>query len=140
MVLPLRVLLQLFPIEIDFAQISRAVALHLILEVERLRMSAFPAGRHRPGTYLIPKLHHRHKAISARSVPLLRSCSSACFLRGIGSGPERSQRAPGGRREPHRSARLGIVEAPHDVPSQALKAIDFAPWRLPAPEIRSQLI
>ena len=132
MVVPLGVSLQLVGIEVNLAQIPGAVPLHLIVEVPRLRMPAFPSGGYRPGAHFISKLHHRDKAVSAGAVPLLRSR--------VRPGAERSQRAPGGRSEPHRSARFGIVEGLHDVAGQALKAVDLSPRNLPGAEVGFQLV
>src|ERR1700735_5244899 len=73
MILPLRMAFQLFPVEIDFAQVPGGVALHFIVEVRRLRVPAFPSSCHRPGTHFVAKLHHRDEAVASGSVPLLRS-------------------------------------------------------------------
>ncbi len=71
MVVPFDVSLQLVGIEVNLAQIPGAVPLHLILEVPRLRMSAFPSRRYSPGAHFIAKFHHCNKAVSAGAVPLL---------------------------------------------------------------------
>ena len=88
MVFPFGVALQLVAVEVDFAQVAGAVSLHFILEVWRCWMAALSARRHRPGAHLIPKLHHRNKAVAAGSVPLLRPGLAACFLRGVGPRAE----------------------------------------------------
>ena len=131
MVVSFGVTLQLVGIEVDVAQTAGAVPLRLVVEVTRLRMSAFPSYCHRPGAHFVSKFHHRNKAVSAGSVPLPRSW--------IRPGPERCQRAPGGRGKPHRRAWLGIVEVGLNIPGQALKPIDISPRRLPGAEVRGQL-
>src|ERR1700735_582273 len=101
MVVLLGVALQLVRIKVNLAQVAADISLYLIIEMPRIRMSAFATGCHCSSAHSIAKLNHCNKAVAAGSVPLL--CSW------IGPGPKRSQGTPGGVRETHWRAWHGIV-------------------------------
>src|ERR1035438_3464587 len=132
MILPLRVTLELVAVKVNLPQISRGVALGLIVEMRRGDAAAFAAGGHGFGAYLVAELHHRDEAVATGAVPLLRSR--------IDARSERRQRSPGRRREADRNARAAIVERLHDVAGEALEAVDVAPRRCPRPEIGGEFI
>src|SRR6204780_3547181 len=132
MVVLLCMALQLVRIKVNLAQVAADISLHLIIEMPRIRMTAFATGRHRSSTHSIAKLHHCNKAVAAGSVPLL------CPW--VGLGPKRSQGTPGGVREPHWRAWHGIVEGLHNISGQALIAVDVSPGSPPGAEVRGELI
>src|ERR1700733_2760335 len=103
-------------------------------------MPAFPTSSYGAGTHFVPKLDHGNKAVATGAVPFLCPGVAACFVCRVRPRAERGQRAPAGSREPHRRARLRIVEGLNDVSSQALIPVDLAPGRLPGAEIRGQLV
>src|SRR5262245_13194288 len=123
MVLPLDVLLHISAVEPDVAQVAARVALRLVAEVLRLRIAALASGSHCPGAHAIAELDHRHEAVAGGAVHLLRAA--------VGTRAERGQRAPAGRRERNRDARLAVVERLDDGAVDPLVAIDLAPRRLP---------
>src|SRR5258706_15405748 len=86
MVLALRVPGQLCRVEVDVAQVPRAVALRLILEVLRLRIAALAAGRDRLRADLVAELDDGDEAVAGVAVHLL------CVL--VAARAERGQRSP----------------------------------------------
>src|SRR5271168_3171589 len=121
MIRPLRMPLQLLGIEVNLAQTPTCIPRGLIVEVRRLWIAALAASSHRPRPDLIPKLHHRNKAVPAGAIPLLGS--------GVLPRAKRSQRSPQRRNKRNRNARACVVKGLHDVASQPLKAIDLSPRR-----------
>jgi hypothetical protein len=77
MVFALDVALELGPIKVNFAQVSRAVPLGLIVEMRRSGMAALAPGSHGSGAHFVAKVDDRHEAVAARAIPLLRSRISA---------------------------------------------------------------
>src|SRR5450759_2544383 len=127
MILPLRVSFELIAVEVDLAQISRAVPPGLIVEVRGRRIAALPASRHGPGPHAFAELHHGDEAVAAGAVPLLGPR--------VGARSERGQRSPLRRGEADGNARSRVVERLHDVAGEALESIDIAPRRLPTSEV-----
>jgi hypothetical protein len=123
---------QLRRVEVDVAQAAGAVALGLILEVLRLRIAVFAAGRHRLGLHLIAELDHRDEAVPGVAVHLLGVRVTA--------RAERRQRAPSRRGETDGDARPFVVERLHDVAGESLEAVDLAPRRIPLAEVGGQLV
>ena len=110
---------QLFRVKVHLPQIPARIPIRLVVEVLRLWMPALAARRHRPRPHLIAKLHHRHEAVAAGSIPLLRPRILPCS--------KRRQRTPRRRGEWNRNARPRIVERLHDISRQPLKPVDRAP-------------
>src|ERR1035437_6792867 len=127
MILPLRMSLELIPIKVDLPQFARAIPLRLIVKVRRPSVPALPAGRYRLGPHAVAELHHRHEAVAAGAIPLLRPR--------VRARSERRQRSKLRRGEADGNAGPRIVERLHDVAGEALESIDLAPRRLPASEI-----
>src|SRR5262252_8456395 len=119
-VLAFRVPLQLRRVEVDLSQIARGVTFRLVIEVWRLRVAAFAAGRHGSRVHRRAELDNRDEAVAADTVDLL-----AALARPSGERRQRSQR---GGREVHRDARLRVVERMDEIVRDALEAIDVAPW------------
>src|SRR5438067_1394715 len=123
MILPLGVPLELRFVEVDVAQIARAIPLRLIVEMRRPRMPALSTGSHGFGAHRLAELHHRDEAVAARAVPLL--CPWICA------------RSEGRKRPPRRGGKADwnagacVIERLHDVASKALESIDIAPRSLP---------
>src|SRR5690606_6794952 len=88
-------------LEIHLAQVARAVALGLVVEVRRSRIAAFAAGGDRARGHLVAELHRGDEAVAAGAVVALRA--------GPAMRAERRQRAPARGGERHRDARFRIV-------------------------------
>src|SRR5471030_3254073 len=86
MVLALRVARELRRIEVDVAQIARAVSLGLIVEVLRLRVAALAAGRHRLRAHRVAELDDGDEAVAGVAVHFLRGL--------VAARAERRERAP----------------------------------------------
>src|SRR5438270_7444277 len=120
--------LDLRGIEIDFAQVARCITQRFVVEVRRIRMTAFAArGDRSRADPLWTKLHDRDKAIAAGAVPALRP-----RLLRRREGRKRAPRAVG---EANRDAGKSIAERRVDRWRNTLKAIDLAPRDAPAAEI-----
>ena len=130
MILSFGMSLELRPVEVNFAQIARAVSLRFIIEMRGGRIAALPARRYRQRTHSLAELHHRDEAVSAGAIPFLGSW--------IWPRSEGSERSPYGGSEPNRNARRRIVERLDDVAVEALESVDVAPWRLPGSEVASE--
>src|SRR5580658_6325964 len=128
MIFLLSVPLQLRPVEVHLAQIARSISLRLIVEMLGRRIAALAARRHRHCMHRLTELHHRHKAVPATPIPLLRSW--------VPTRSKRRQRPPRRRSEPYRYAWPSVTEGLHDVAGKPLESIDIAPRCLPASEIR----
>src|SRR3954451_18322247 len=126
MVIPLDVLLDVVAIEPDVTEIAGRVALGLIAEVLRIRIAALPARGDRPRADAVAELDNGDEAVAAGAVHLLGP---------VGPGAKGRQRAPPGRGEADWNAPLAIVERLDDVAVEALVAVDFTPWDLPAVEV-----
>src|SRR5665213_2982062 len=122
----LRVAHELRRIEVHVAQIARAVAQRLIVEVFRRRIAALAAGSDGARAHAVSEVDHGHEAVPARAVQLLR-------LQRLPRA-ERCERSPSRRREAHWNARLLVVERMVNVIGEPLKAIDVAPMHLPRAE------
>jgi len=118
MVFALGMVFQLFTVEVDLTQVPGAIPLGLIIEVQRLRVTAFASRGHRSCTHLVSELHHGDKAVAAGPVPALGS--------GILPRRERGQRSPLRISEGDRNARAGIAEGLDDISVQPLKPIDYS--------------
>src|SRR5687768_10185905 len=113
--------------EIDLAQVAARIALGLVVEVGRARISALASCRDRPRPYPIAELDDGDKAVAAGPVPAARA--------GIGSRAERGERSPAGRDERNRQARRRVRERLDDRAAEPLEAVDLAPGRAPAAEL-----
>src|SRR5215468_4053261 len=94
MVLPLDVLLHVSAVEPDVAQVAARVALCLVAEVLRFRITALASSGHGPGAHAIAELDDRHEAVAGGAVHLLRAA--------VGTRAERGQRSPAGGGERNR--------------------------------------
>src|ERR1019366_570657 len=101
MVLSRGVSLELIPIKVDLPQFARAIPLRLIVEVRRRRVPALAAGRYRLGPHAVAELHHRHEAVAAGAIPLLRPR--------VRARSERRQRSKLRRGKAHRNAGPRVV-------------------------------
>src|SRR2546423_344840 len=109
---------ELVGIEVDLAKVARGVALRLVVEMLRRRITAFAAGGHRAGVdAVLAELDDGDEAVAARAVHPLGPR--------IRPRAERGERTPSSRREHHRNARLAVVELLHDAAVVALEAIDL---------------
>src|SRR6185437_5255729 len=125
--------LQLRRIEVDRAQVAGGVALGLILEVRRVGIAALAASGHRARGDGGAEINASHEAVAAAAVDAL----GARIL----ARRERGQRAPDGGGEFDRRAGQAVIEfRMRDGIVQALEAVDLAPGRLPASEVRGQLV
>src|ERR1700732_4726354 len=87
MILALDVILEIRTVEIDVAQLARAVALSLIVEVRGRWIATFSACCGGLGVHLtLGKFHYGDEAVAAGAIPLFRSL--------IGTGAKRGKRAP----------------------------------------------
>src|SRR5579863_1852 len=128
MVLALGVALQLRRIEIDGAQITACISLGLIVEMPRRRVAAFSSRCDGPCMYLRTKINDADEAVANGSVPVLR-------VR-VGTRTISRKGTPRGGNKRYGDARLGIVKLRmEDAVVETLKAVDFAPRRLPRSEI-----
>src|SRR5260370_7319778 len=132
MVFALRMVFQFLTVEVDLTQVPGAIPLGLIIEVQRIRVTALASRGHRSCTHLVSELHHGDKAVAAGPVPALGS--------GILPRRERGQRSPLRISEGDRNARAGIAEGLDDISVQPLKPIDSSPGGAPGPEVRGQLV
>src|ERR1700722_12220432 len=87
-ILPLGVVLEIGAIEVDLAQIARAVSLRLIVEMRGGRIAALTACGHGLCVDFVAELNDRDEAVSAGAVPLLRAGIRASSERGKGA-PQR---------------------------------------------------
>src|SRR6185437_9868560 len=72
MILPLRMSLELRPVEVHRAKIPARVARDLVAEVWRRRITALASRRHRSRPHAVGELHDRYEAVPARAIPFLR--------------------------------------------------------------------
>src|ERR1035441_2629347 len=105
MILPLRMSLELIAVKVDLPQFARAIPLRLIVEVRRRRVPALAAGRYRLGAHAVAELHHRHEAVAAGAIPLLRPRVRARSERGQRSKLRRGE--ADGRSEERRVGKEG---------------------------------
>src|SRR4051812_3988122 len=131
MVVPLDVLLDVVAIEPDVTEIAGRVALGLIAEVLRFRVAAFAACGDRSRADAVAELDNGDEAVAGGAVHLLRP---------VGARAKGRQRAPPGGGEADWNAPLAIVERLDDVAVDALVAVDFTPWDLPAVEVAFHLV
>src|SRR5713226_7052999 len=112
---------ELGAIEVHVAQITRAVAPGLIVEVRRRGIAALAAGADGLRLHPIAELDDRHEAVAAAAVHLFRAR--------IRARAERGERSPPRRREADRYAGRRVAERLDDGAGEALVAIDVAPGR-----------
>src|SRR3974390_3516936 len=130
MVFPFGVVLELIAVEVHFAQVAGGVALGLVVEMLRLGVAAFAASGDCQGMNLGAEFHYRNEAIPAGTVPFFRA--RVCARPEGGEGP------PLRRRKADGDAGSGVVERLHDIPGEALEAVNLAPRGLPGPEISGE--
>src|SRR5881396_2813196 len=123
---------ELGAVEVHVAQAAGSVALRLVVEMRRTRITALAARGDGLRPHAVAELHDGHEAVAARAVPFLGV--------GIGAGAERRQRAPHTRGERHRDAWASVVEMRRDVVVDTLEAIDLSPRRYPRPKIGAQRV
>ncbi len=83
MVFALSVSFEIGAVEVDFAKIASAVTLGLIVEVGRCWIATFSTCRDGLGVNFVTELDDSDEAVSAGTIPFLRS--------GIGARSERSE-------------------------------------------------
>jgi len=126
-VLPLDVAFEIRMVEVDVAQVTRAVALRLIVEVGGRWIAACAAGAHRFRMHFLAELNNGDEAV----LPVV---PYHFFVAGYGRALKAASEAPTGEVKPTERARSGVTECLIDIAGEALIAIDVAPWRLPGPE------
>src|SRR5438270_13690379 len=90
-------------------------------------MAAFAAGGDRMGAHAFAELDNGNEAVAVIAVPALGP--------GLLLGSERGERAVAPFRKRHRQARRVVAVGRVDCRRDALDAVDFAPWHIPAAEV-----
>ncbi len=118
--------LKLRAVKVDFPQVARAVPFRLVVEVGRLRISAFAARGYGHGAHAVAELDYGDKAVAAGAVPF------SCPRIDAGLEQARNRRVLWRRHAPLSSFRMlpstsGSTESLRDRPARTEVAISRTP-------------